>query len=535
MAEEIPLLKEGGDVTLWSARGAGVVIKAANKFLQMIVDPPLILTKDDKVWRISLDPKALKDKDDLGGGGGNGGLVGNTIQSATAYCPPPSSGSNSATVAAGSLFAINQATADSYAAGLALYFATVGLVCTDNQTTDGTVFAMEKLSDGRILVGGNFNSFLGVVRIGVALLNEDLTVSPSCWKVGSYTDFSGSKIVYSVCASNDASLVYIVGPNFAQLDTITWGNNSDGDPIRALAQMTSDGGVVNGYPPRHTPTFLPRGFPVNMDATFIYNDPVSDRALMLGPFNKYNTVAEVGCLSLDSTGQNDGTFVPSGWTLPLTFSGSGAINGMISDGAGGGFYVWKCTGMTGQIILCDSAGTLNATFDTYNQAALPGNATPHIGSPDVPYGALLSGGYLYLCGDSSIAPHILFPVSTQRGLLRVNPATGAWDSGWASGGTGTDRAFVSTDKCRSIGAQSTGKIVCGGNFTTFNGAAVGPNLMRTTTTGAWDSTFTAYTNGTVYRVIIEAGDNVLICGDFTTVNGTARGGIARLDPTGALI
>ena len=87
----------------------------------------------------------------------------------------------------------------------------------------------------------------------------------------------------------------------------------------------------------------------------------------------------------------------------------------------------------------------------------------------------------------------------------------------------------------SIVVQSDGKIIIGGGFTTYNGTTIN-RIARLNADGSLDATFDvgAGINGSVTSVAIQSDGKILIGGDFSTYNGTARNYIARLNANGSL-
>lgn len=96
-------------------------------------------------------------------------------------------------------------------------------------------------------------------------------------------------------------------------------------------------------------------------------------------------------------------------------------------------------------------------------------------------------------------------------------------------GTGAD-ARVST-----ISIQSDGKIIIGGHFTNYNGTARN-RIARLNTDGSLDVSFDPGTgvNGQLTTVSIQSDGKIIIGGTFTSFNGTARNRIARLNADGSL-
>lgn len=88
---------------------------------------------------------------------------------------------------------------------------------------------------------------------------------------------------------------------------------------------------------------------------------------------------------------------------------------------------------------------------------------------------------------------------------------------------------------RTVALQSDGKIIIGGNFTSYNGTGVN-RIARINTNGTIDATFTVGTgaNANINVAAIQSDDKILIGGTFTSYNGTLAGRIARLNSNGTL-
>lgn len=93
----------------------------------------------------------------------------------------------------------------------------------------------------------------------------------------------------------------------------------------------------------------------------------------------------------------------------------------------------------------------------------------------------------------------------------------------------------------SIVLQPDGKILIGGSFNTVNGASRSC-IARLNVSGTLDASFNPGLGAgpryeyqpSVYAVSVQSDGRVLIGGHFTTVNGTNRSGIARLNADGSL-
>ena len=98
-----------------------------------------------------------------------------------------------------------------------------------------------------------------------------------------------------------------------------------------------------------------------------------------------------------------------------------------------------------------------------------------------------------------------------------NPGTGASSNVYASA------------------VQADGKILIGGNFTTYNGV-IANRIARLNTDGALDATFTTGTgcNSDVTSIALQPDGKIVISGVFTNFGGVSRSGIARLNANGTL-
>lgn len=84
----------------------------------------------------------------------------------------------------------------------------------------------------------------------------------------------------------------------------------------------------------------------------------------------------------------------------------------------------------------------------------------------------------------------------------------------------------------SLGLQSDGKIIGGGNFTAV-GATSQDSVARFNADGSHDAAYAPVINANVDVVAVQSDNKTIICGPFTLVNGVARTRIARLSSTGA--
>jgi len=99
-------------------------------------------------------------------------------------------------------------------------------------------------------------------------------------------------------------------------------------------------------------------------------------------------------------------------------------------------------------------------------------------------------------------------------------------------GTGFNQHYYGI---KDVVLQSDGKIVVGGDFTTYNGTSQN-YITRLNTDGSLDTSFNSGTgaNGYVYATAIDSNGKILIGGTFSSYNGTSRNSVARLNSDGTL-
>jgi len=120
--------------------------------------------------------------------------------------------------------------------------------------------------------------------------------------------------------------------------------------------------------------------------------------------------------------------------------------------------------------------------------------------------------------------------SGDAALTVSTPQAGDLDGGFRVG-SGLD-----SDSIYKAVAQSDGRTILAGNFTTVDGAARG-RIARLNADGSNDHTFMNGLSGasdTILEAVVLPDGRILIGGVFSSVNGVARGSIARLNADGSL-
>ncbi|MDB6057225.1 MAG: hypothetical protein JWO95_1069 [Verrucomicrobiales bacterium] len=105
---------------------------------------------------------------------------------------------------------------------------------------------------------------------------------------------------------------------------------------------------------------------------------------------------------------------------------------------------------------------------------------------------------------------------------------GAWDRSYAPTVSGPVYATV---------LQPDGKLVVGGAFTSVNGSTSRNHLARLLSDGSLDSTFFSTGSGAssiVWTLAVQTSGSIVVGGDFTSINGTTRYHVARLNSNGTV-
>lgn len=164
--------------------------------------------------------------------------------------------------------------------------------------------------------------------------------------------------------------------------------------------------------------------------------------------------------------------------------------------------------------LAQTPGSLDLSFD-------PGTLAAE-NYPTIYATAIQPDGKIIIGGDFTS-----YDGTVRNRIARLN-ANGTLDGSF-SVGTGTD------DRVETIAIQPNGRIIIGGDFTTYDGTA-SRGIARLSSSGALDHFFTVGSGAdwTVSAIAIQPDGKVIIGGWFEAYNGTARNCIARLNATGTL-
>ncbi len=347
--------------------------------------------------------------------------------------------------------------------------------------TDNSVLTTVLQDDGKIMIGGRFTITGGAARGRIARLNAngtvDLTFNPGA---GANSWVSGISPL----------------PN-GKMIICGWFTSYDGTPINRIARIENDGTLDFTFNPGS-------GANDRISKAIIQPD---GRIIISGDFTTFNGVNMNRIARLNPDGSLDPTFNPG------TGANRDVVAALQPDGKiviGGDFTSFNGTPIN-RLARLNSDGSLDLTFDA--GTGVNGNIATIVIQPDLRI--LIGGDFISYNGLPS------------RRIARVN-GFGSLDNSF-SPGTGANN-FVST-----INLQPDGRMVIGGDFTSYNGTSR-PRIARLNVDGSLDVSLNPGTgaNDEVHAAVLQPDGKILIGGSFTAFNGTPRGGIARLNTNGTL-
>jgi uncharacterized delta-60 repeat protein len=347
---------------------------------------------------------------------------------------------------------------------------------------DGQVRSILIQSDGKILAGGGFGSYIGVSTPYIARLTNDGTFDSSF-------NFAGggfSNTVYSIASQSDGKI--LAGGAFTTYNGI----NSN-----FIINLNSDGGL---------------GFRIGFDNAVYSIASQSDGKIFVGGgFSNYNGNGSSRIIKLTNDGNIDSSFSIGGGFDDSVYSIAIQLDGKIL--AGGAFTSYNGDSSS-RIIRINTGGTIDNTFST--GSGFDSEVYSIVSQTDNKI--IIGGGFSNYNGDSS------------NKLVRLN-TDGSIDntfsigSGIGSGGKAT---------VYSIAIQSDGKILVGGDFDDYN-SNISKRIIRLNTDGSVDSSFNiGYGfNGKVYSIAIQSDGKILVGGIFDVYNGTTSNNFIKLNTDGS--
>lgn len=356
------------------------------------------------------------------------------------------------------------------------------------------VDAIARQPDGKVLVGGRFSAFNGTARNRLARLNADGSLD-----TGFDPGTGANGRVLSIAPQGDGKV--LVGGSFTAFN---------GFARQGVVRLHANGSVDAGFDPGAgaNDAFGPAA----VNAVLIQPD---GRVVIGGDFTSFNGVSRSRLARLTADGGVDASFNP----------GSGLSGGEVAalalqpDGrlvVAGWFNSINGLERRG-VARLHADGRVDTGFD-------PGGGATNAAGNDAPVktAVLQADGKLLLGGTFN-----RFSGVARDRIVRLH-ADGSIDTSF-NPGTGANLWVL------AIALQSDGKLVLGGDFSTFAGVARN-HLARLNTDGSLDTCFnpgngsSSYSGSYVGTLALQGDGNLLIGGEFTTITGAARGRVARLRP-----
>lgn len=361
-------------------------------------------------------------------------------------------------------------------------FAQPGTLDTSFKLVTGTndaIHTMSLQSDGKIIIGGWFQSINSIGNNNIARLNTDGSLDSS-FNPGTGTN----DMVHASAVLPDGKI--LIGGDFWTYNGIT--------KIR-LARLFPDGSLDTSFNTGWGPDAAVVSILVQPDG----------KILITGHFTTYNNRPANHIARLNADGTLDTTFnsgVAADWDVSTT---SIQADGKIV--IGGNFTSFNGVARK-NIARLNIDGSLDMTFNPGTGA--DSNVTNLSIQSD---GKIIIGGYFDLYNGA-----------IRKRIARLNP-NGSLDTSFNA-----DLAGIGS--INSTALQLDGKIIVGGYFS-FNNNTEIYNVIRLNIDGSRDTSFDVGNGidsyGTVLKTLIQSDGKILIGGGFETYRGVLRNNIARIN------
>ncbi|MCC5844937.1 MAG: choice-of-anchor D domain-containing protein [Verrucomicrobia bacterium] len=332
----------------------------------------------------------------------------------------------------------------------------------------GDVMTLARQQDGKVLLGGGFNTIEGQSFNRIARMNADGSLD---------TRFNpnANNNVHSIAVQPDGKI--IVGGTFSSI----------GDQPRGyIARLHEDGSVDDSF----------NAFAGGAPATGIFSLALQPdgKIVIAGSISTVDGQSFSRIARLNSDGSLDQTFNVNVNNTVLTI-------GLQPDGKilVGGLFTTVNGLSRNRIARLHDDGTVDENFDPNSNGFVTAFAIQSDG------GILVGGGFANIGGQP------------RDRIARLNQDGSA------------DEMFLSSTShpVTTFALQSDGKILVGGDFTSI-GNQPRNRIARLYTDGTLDLSFDPNADGSVKAVLLESDGRIMVAGGFTFIGGEPRNQIARL-------
>jgi uncharacterized delta-60 repeat protein len=375
---------------------------------------------------------------------------------------------------------------------------------------NASVYSIDVQSDNKILAIGNFTSYSGSTQNRITRINTNGT-RDATFNVGDGINLFLAGPVNKILAASDGG-VYVSSPGTSTYSGSFTGNlwkiNSDGTlnstfNARTTVYNTSIGGFA-GTTQVGAYTLIQSGSSVIAAGTgfTLYKNAPINRGVMIDSTGAISSSFNIGT-------NNDGG---------LGFNGSVRTWATQSDGkilAGGDFTLYSGSS-NNRIARINPNGTLDTTFNTGFAGGGFNNVISDI--------RVQSDGKIIVAGSFTT-----YSGSSTSGIVRLN-TNGTIDNTFNTG-TG----FTLTTNASHCKIQPDGKIVVVGAFSSYSGSTQN-RITRINTDGTRDTGFNIGTglSTTAESVILQSDGKIIVGGQYTSYSGSAQNRIVRINTDGTL-
>lgn len=398
-----------------------------------------------------------------------------------------------------------------------------------------TVEDIKLLPDGRIYLAGSFTNYNGIGRNRIVRIQSngaiDNTFNPGSGFSSTVNNLAiqedgkilagGGFTSYNGNTSNRIARILPTGAFDNEFNTGTGFNAA----INIISVLNDGRIMTGGNQNSYNSNFMNNLGRLNADGTrdFSFNSGnafngavqtitvASDAKIWVGgTFTRYFNDISNNIVKLNTDGSRDASFNAAGTGFNNNVFAIVELPGGVTL-IGGQFTTYN--GAThNRIVALNQNGTINNSINL--GSGFNGVVRAIVRQPD---GKILIGG-AFTSYDNT----------TRNRIIRLN-ADGTIDNGFNIG-TG----FPSTVRC--IALQSDGKILVGGEFTSYDGNTNRNRIVRLNTDGSLDNSFQVGTafNNSVSKILVDNNNRIYVIGEFTSFNSVNRNRIVRLTSDGSM-
>ena len=395
----------------------------------------------------------------------------------------------------------------------------------------GTINSITTLTNGKLIIAGNFTNYAGVARKNIARLNVDGSLDTSFNRgtgpnaeVSTTATLSNGNIIivgnFTSYNGNASKRIARISDNGSFDSTFNFGTGVD-NSVYAMSIQSSGKIIIGGAFSLYNNIQNNRIARLNADGTLfnssanntVYcNATQNDGKIVIGgTFTSYNGVDRITIARLNVDGTLDTSFdTGTGTQSPF---GPGKIYAIAIQSDGkiiiGGYFTYYNGIAKKYIVRLNIDGTIDNTFNT------------GITQGDVKNIYIQNDGKIIIVGGN------FFPY---RGIARLN-VNGSFDASFMANVTNIGGGGVNT-----AAIQSDGKIIIA------DGGVNAKRISRLNIDGTLDTsfntgnTFITSTSNVIdiYTCAIQNDGKIIFGGLFRTLNGVSVNSIARLNSNGSL-